>query len=69
MTDFFQNIPPIVFEGPETDNEFAFRHYNADEMVADLIKELKAQGLGIFLISHDTREMMDLCDRVSVSAS
>ena len=36
------------------------------EMVADLIKELKAQGLGIFLISHDTREMMDLCDRVSV---
>ncbi len=36
------------------------------EMVADLIKELKNQGLGIFLISHDTREMMDLCDRVSV---
>ncbi len=36
------------------------------QMVADLIKELKQQGLGIFLISHDTREMMDLCDRVSV---
>jgi D-xylose transport system ATP-binding protein len=36
------------------------------KMVADLIKELKAQGLGIFLISHDTREMMELCDRVSV---
>ena len=36
------------------------------EMVADLIKELKSQGLGIFLISHDTREMMDLCDRVAV---
>jgi D-xylose transport system ATP-binding protein len=35
-------------------------------MVSDLIKELKAQGLGIFLISHDTREMMELCDRVSV---
>ncbi|MBE0414194.1 ATP-binding cassette domain-containing protein [Yoonia sp.] len=35
-------------------------------MVADLIKQLKAQGLGIFLISHDTREMMELCDRVSV---
>ncbi len=35
-------------------------------MVADLIKELKTQGLGIFLISHDTREMMELCDRVSV---
>lgn len=36
------------------------------QMVADLIKELKNQGLGIFLISHDTREMMDLCDRVAV---
>ncbi|WP_322892833.1 MULTISPECIES: ATP-binding cassette domain-containing protein [unclassified Yoonia] len=36
------------------------------KMVADLIHELKAQGLGIFLISHDTREMMELCDRVSV---
>ena len=35
-------------------------------MVAELIEELKKQGLGIFLISHDTREMMDLCDRVSV---
>ena len=35
-------------------------------MVADLIQELKKQGLGIFLISHDTREMMELCDRVSV---
>ena len=36
------------------------------KMVADLIQELKAQGLGIFLISHDTREMMELCDRVAV---
>ena len=36
------------------------------QMVADLIQELKAQGLGIFLISHDTREMLELCDRVSV---
>ncbi len=36
------------------------------QMVADLIRELKKQGLGIFLISHDTREMLSLCDRVSV---
>lgn len=36
------------------------------KMVAELIKELKKQGLGIFLISHDTHEMMELCDRVSV---
>ncbi|GLT09533.1 ATP-binding cassette domain-containing protein [Sulfitobacter porphyrae] len=35
-------------------------------MVAELIQELKNQGLGIFLISHDTREMMELCDRVAV---
>ncbi len=36
------------------------------KMVAELIEELKRQGLGIILISHDTREMMSLCDRVSV---
>ncbi|WP_375143746.1 ATP-binding cassette domain-containing protein [Acuticoccus sp. MNP-M23] len=36
------------------------------QMVAELVDELKKQGLGIFLISHDTREMMALCDRVAV---
>ncbi len=35
-------------------------------MVADLIRGLKAEGLGIFLISHDIREVIALCDRVSV---
>jgi len=33
MTDFLKDIPPIRFEGPDTDNEFAFRHYDADEEV------------------------------------
>ena len=33
MTDFFKGIPAITYEGPETTNEFAFRHYNADEVV------------------------------------
>jgi D-xylose transport system ATP-binding protein len=35
-------------------------------MVSDLIEELKRQGLGIFLISHDVHDVMDLCDRVTV---
>jgi xylose isomerase len=34
MTGFFQDIPPIRHEGPETDNEFAFRHYDPDEVIA-----------------------------------
>lgn len=34
MTDFFNGIAPIAYEGPETDNEFAFRHYNPDQMIA-----------------------------------
>ena len=34
MTSFFGDIPHIGYEGPETDNEFAFRHYNPDEIVA-----------------------------------
>ena len=33
MTDFFKGIPSIKFEGAGTDNDFAFRHYNADEVV------------------------------------
>jgi xylose isomerase len=33
MTDFFADIPRIRYEGPETDNEFAFRHYDPDEVV------------------------------------
>ena len=34
MTDFFKGIAPIRHEGPGTSNEFAFRHYNPDEVVA-----------------------------------
>jgi D-xylose transport system ATP-binding protein len=35
-------------------------------MVADLIKELKREGIGIFLISHDIHDVFDLADRVMV---
>ncbi|MBO9413396.1 MULTISPECIES: ATP-binding cassette domain-containing protein [unclassified Ruegeria] len=35
-------------------------------MVADLIHQLKAQGIGIFLIDHDVHAVMELCDRASV---
>ena len=34
--------------------------------VGDLIKQLKAQGIGIFLISHDIHDVFDLADRVVV---
>jgi xylose isomerase len=33
MTDFFKGIPQIKYEGPSSTNEFAFRHYNPDEVV------------------------------------
>ncbi|HVH04249.1 MAG TPA: ATP-binding cassette domain-containing protein [Amaricoccus sp.] len=36
------------------------------QMDAELIEQLKAEGLGIFLISHDIHDVMALCDRVSV---
>lgn len=36
------------------------------QMVADLIKELKKQGLGIFLIDHDVHAVKKLCDRAAV---
>jgi D-xylose transport system ATP-binding protein len=36
------------------------------QMVAELIGELKRQGLGIFLIDHDVHAVKKLCDRASV---
>lgn len=36
------------------------------QMVAELIQELKSQGLGIFLIEHDIHNVMKLCDRACV---
>ena len=36
------------------------------QMVAELIQELKKQGIGIFLIEHDIHAVMDLCDRAAV---
>ncbi|MEP3848349.1 MAG: ATP-binding cassette domain-containing protein [Paracoccaceae bacterium] len=36
------------------------------QMVSELIQQLKADGIGIFLISHDIHDVMELCDRASV---
>jgi D-xylose transport system ATP-binding protein len=36
------------------------------KMVSELITQLKAEGIGIFLISHDIHDVMELCDRASV---
>ena len=32
-TGFFGNLRPIPYEGPDSDNPLAFRHYNPDEVV------------------------------------
>jgi D-xylose transport system ATP-binding protein len=34
--------------------------------VNDLVKQLKAEGIGIFLTSHDIHDVFDLADRISV---
>jgi D-xylose transport system ATP-binding protein len=34
--------------------------------VRNLVRQLKAEGIGIFLISHDIHDVYDLADRVSV---
>jgi D-xylose transport system ATP-binding protein len=36
------------------------------KQVGELIQQLKAQGIGIFLISHDIHDVFELCDRVAV---
>ena len=34
MTEFFPDVPKIAFEGPTSKNPLAFKHYNAEEVVA-----------------------------------
>ena len=38
----------------------------ATAQVRDLVTQLKAEGLGIFLISHDIHDVFDFADRISV---
>lgn len=33
MTSFFKDTPQIRYEGPDSANEFAFRHYSPDEVI------------------------------------
>lgn len=35
-------------------------------MVADLTRQLRSEGIGIILISHDIYDVFDLCDRIMV---
>jgi xylose isomerase len=34
MADYFPDVPKIKYEGPDSDNPFAFKHYKADEVVS-----------------------------------
>lgn len=33
LTTWFKDIPDIAYEGPDSDNPFAYRYYNADEKI------------------------------------
>lgn len=35
MTDFFSAVPKIAYEGPNSQNPYAFKYYDADRVVAD----------------------------------
>ena len=34
MSTYFPNVPKVKYEGPKTDNPFAFRFYEADRIIA-----------------------------------
>jgi D-xylose transport system ATP-binding protein len=36
------------------------------DQVRELVTQLKSEGIGIFLISHDIHDVFDLADRISV---
>ena len=54
-------ITPLIIDGPTA----ALGPHEA-AMVAELIKQLKSEGIGIVPISHDLRDVFDLADLVSV---
>ena len=33
MSAYFENIKPIQYEGPESDNDLAFHYYNPEEVI------------------------------------
>jgi len=33
MTDFFKDIPEITYQGPSSDSDYAYRHYDPSEVV------------------------------------
>ena len=35
-------------------------------MVGDLVRRLKEEGIGIFLVSHDLHDVFELADRVVI---
>jgi len=35
-------------------------------MVSELIRQLRSEGIGIFLVSHDMHDVFELCDRVMI---
>ena len=39
------------------------------EMVADLVKRLRDDGIGIFLVCHDMEDVFRLCDRVMIMSN
>ena len=59
MTDFFKGIPKITYEGPSSTNEFAFQHYNPDEVILGKRMEdhmrFARSGVSGELVVTDTR--------------
>ena len=44
----------------------AIKPFLETAQVRDLIRQLKSEGIGIFLISHDIHDVFDLSDRIAV---
>jgi xylose isomerase len=42
MSKFFSIIDPITYEGPETDNPLAFRHYSPSKKVLGMAEPDKS---------------------------
>ena len=50
MSEFFNNIPKIAYEGKDSKNPLAFKFYNPDEVIAG--KTMREQLKFAVLVAH-----------------
>ena len=70
MSEFFPGVPQIEYEGPQSKNPLAFKHYNPDEVVEDIedaVTDLSEEPSAV--VSSETPSAASSASSAEVSSS